>query len=324
MDEPVLELHNLWVDFDTKTGRNNAVSGISLQLPRNRTIGIVGESGCGKSVTMLSVMKLLPSRTSHIREESSVKLNGKEISKLSNRAMCKIRGRNISMIFQDPMTSLNPVMTVGKQIMETLQAHEKMTKQAAYYAALKMLTDVGMPEPEKRMRAFPHQLSGGMRQRVMIALALACRPEVLIADEPTTALDVTIQAQILELMRNLKEKMGTSIILITHDLGVVAEMADDIAVMYAGEIVEQGSAKDIFECPVHPYTQGLMKSIPRLDFDQDRLYTIRGTVPDLSTMPEGCRFCDRCDYATERCRQEKPELKHNGGHLVRCFRSGVK
>jgi len=324
MDEPVLELHNLWVDFDTKAGRNNAVSGISLQLPRNRTIGIVGESGCGKSVTMLSVMKLLPSRTSHIREESSVKLNGKEISKLSNRAMCKIRGRNISMIFQDPMTSLNPVMTVGKQIMETIQAHEKMPKQAAYHAALKMLSDVGMPEPEKRMKAFPHQLSGGMRQRVMIALALACRPEVLIADEPTTALDVTIQAQILKLMRDLKEKMGTSIILITHDLGVVAEMADDIAVMYAGEIVEQGAAKEIFESPMHPYTQGLMKSIPRLDIDQDRLYTIRGTVPDLSAMPKGCRFCDRCDYATERCRQEKPELQHSGGHFVRCFCLGVK
>ncbi len=324
MDEPVLELHNLWVDFDTKAGRNNAVSGISLQLPRNRTIGIVGESGCGKSVTMLSVMKLLPSRTSHIREESSVKLNGKEISKLSNRAMCKIRGRNISMIFQDPMTSLNPVMTVGKQIMETIQAHEKMPKQAAYHAALKMLSDVGMPEPEKRMKAFPHQLSGGMRQRVMIALALACRPEVLIADEPTTALDVTIQAQILKLMRDLKEKMGTSIILITHDLGVVAEMADDIAVMYAGEIVEQGAAKEIFESPMHPYTQGLMKSIPRLDIDQDRLYTIRGTVPDLSAMPKGCRFCDRCDYATERCRQEKPELQRSGGHFVRCFCLGVK
>lgn len=324
MDEPVLELHNLWVDFDTKAGRNNAVSGISLQLPRNRTIGIVGESGCGKSVTMLSVMKLLPSRTSHIREESSVKLNGKEISKLSNRAMCKIRGRNISMIFQDPMTSLNPVMTVGKQIMETIQAHEKMPKQAAYHAALKMLSDVGMPEPEKRMKAFPHQLSGGMRQRVMIALALACRPEVLIADEPTTALDVTIQAQILKLMRDLKEKMGTSIILITHDLGVVAEMADDIAVMYAGEIVEQGAAKEIFESPMHPYTQGLMKSIPRLDIDQDRLYTIRGTVPDLSAMPKGCRFCDRCDYAAERCRQEKPELQHSGGHFVRCFCLGVK
>ncbi len=324
MDEPVLELHNLWVDFDTKAGRNNAVSGISLQLPRNRTIGIVGESGCGKSVTMLSVMKLLPSRTSHIREESSVKLNGKEISKLSNRAMCKIRGRNISMIFQDPMTSLNPVMTVGKQIMETIQAHEKMPRQAAYHAALKMLSDVGMPEPEKRMKAFPHQLSGGMRQRVMIALALACRPEVLIADEPTTALDVTIQAQILKLMRDLKEKMGTSIILITHDLGVVAEMADDIAVMYAGEIVEQGAAKEIFESPMHPYTQGLMRSIPRLDIDQDRLYTIRGTVPDLSAMPKGCRFCDRCDYATERCRQEKPELQCSGGHFVRCFCLGVK
>ena len=267
MDEPVLELHNLWVDFDTKAGRNNAVS---------------------------------------------------------NGALCKIRGRNISMIFQDPMTSLNPVMTVGKQIMETIQAHEKMPKQAAYHAALKMLSDVGMPEPEKRMKAFPHQLSGGMRQRVMIALALACRPEVLIADEPTTALDVTIQAQILKLMRDLKEKMGTSIILITHDLGVVAEMADDIAVMYAGEIVEQGAAKEIFESPMHPYTQGLMKSIPRLDIDQDRLYTIRGTVPDLSAMPKGCRFCDRCDYATERCMQEKPELQHSGGHFVRCFCLGVK
>lgn len=174
------------------------------------------------------------------------------------------------------------------------------------------------------MKAFPHQLSGGMRQRVMIALALACRPEVLIADEPTTALDVTIQAQILKLMRDLKEKMGTSIILITHDLGVVAEMADDIAVMYAGEIVEQGAAKEIFESPMHPYTQGLMKSIPRLDIDQDRLYTIRGTVPDLSAMPKGCRFCDRCDYATERCRQEKPELQHSGGHFVRCFCLGVK
>lgn len=324
MDEPVLELCNLWVDFDTKTGRKNAVSGVSLQLPHNRTLGVVGESGCGKSVTMLSVMKLLPTRTAHIREESSVKLNGKEISKLNNRAMCKIRGKNISMIFQDPMTSLNPVMTVGNQIIETLRAHEKMPRKAAYEAAVKMLMDVGMPEPEKRMKAFPHQLSGGMRQRVMIALALACRPEVLIADEPTTALDVTIQAQILKLMRDLKEKTGTSIILITHDLGVVAEMADDIAVMYAGEIVEQGSTKDIFESPMHPYTQGLMKSIPRLDIDQDKLYTIRGTVPDLSNMPEGCRFCDRCEFATLRCKQEKPELLLHGSHFVRCFRKEVE
>ena len=294
-------------------------SGVSFALEKNRTLGIVGESGCGKSVSMLSVMKLLPMRTSHIGKETSIRLNGREISGLSNRAMCHIRGREISMIFQDPMTSLNPVMTIGSQMVETIRAHGDTGREQAYAEAVKMLESVGISEAEKRMRSFPHQLSGGMRQRVMIAMALACQPAVLIADEPTTALDVTIQAQILELMQDLKRRVSTSIILITHDLGVVAEMADDVMVMYAGEVVEQGTAAEIFNDPRHPYTRGLMQSIPRLDVEKDRLYTIRGAVPDLAHMPSGCRFCDRCDFAQERCRRERPALVGEGGHLVRCF-----
>lgn len=319
MGEAMLEVKDLRVDFDTKNGRVTAVSGVSFSLEKNKTLGIVGESGCGKSVSMLSILKLLPARTSHIGAETSIKLNGQEISQWSNRAMCKIRGRDISMIFQDPMTSLNPVMTIGRQVSETFRVHQNIGKEAAWRASVEMLRSVGISEPEKRMRSYPHQLSGGMRQRVMIAMALACRPAVLIADEPTTALDVTIQAQILELMRELKRQISTSIILITHDLGVVAEMAEDILVMYAGEVVEQGSAADIFNNPLHPYTRGLMESIPRLEVDRERLNTIRGAVPDLSQMPKGCRFCERCAHATPRCSAQRPELTGRDGHLVRCF-----
>ena len=319
----VLDIKDLVVHYETEDSDVHAVNGIDIAIGKKRTLGLVGETGAGKTTTALSIMNLVPDPPGVIKS-GSIMLEGRDVLKMSDAELEAMRGNDVAMIFQDPMTALNPVMTVGNQIIETLRAHEKMPRKAAYEAAVKMLMDVGMPEPEKRMKAFPHQLSGGMRQRVMIALALACRPEVLIADEPTTALDVTIQAQILKLMRDLKEKTGTSIILITHDLGVVAEMADDIAVMYAGEIVEQGSTKDIFESPMHPYTQGLMKSIPRLDIDQDKLYTIRGTVPDLSNMPEGCRFCDRCEFATLRCKREKPELLLHGSHFVRCFRKEVK
>jgi len=322
MAQAILEVKNLQVDFDTKNGRINAVCGVNFTLEKNKTLGIVGESGCGKSVSMMSVIKLLPARTSHIGADTSIRLNGREISKLDNRSMCQIRGQEISIIFQDPMTSLNPVMTIGKQLIETIRAHKKMRRSEAYETAVEMLSEVGISEPEKRMKSYPHQLSGGMRQRVMIAMALVCQPNILIADEPTTALDVTIQAQILELMQDLKRQNNTSIILITHDLGVVAEMADDIIVMYAGEIVEQGSTADIFNNPQHPYTKGLMASIPRMDADQERLYAIPGSVPDISHMPEGCRFFERCDCACEQCRSEKPDLIDVDGHAVRCFCSG--
>ena len=319
MEQTVLDVSHLTTSFHSKSGSVTAVDDVSFQLMPGQTLGIVGESGCGKSVTSLSIMQLLPKKFGRIEAGSSIKLAGDELIGKSRRQMCQIRGKEIAMIFQDSLTSLNPVMTIGRQMSETFLIHEQISREEALKRSLEMLRKVGIPAPEERIKEYPHQLSGGMRQRVLIAMALSCRPEVLIADEPTTALDVTIQAQILELMKELKRTTNTSIILITHDMGVVAEMADYIMVMYAGKVMEQSDAPSLFREPLHPYTQGLLASIPRLDTDVEELYSIPGSVPSLSEMPTGCRFCDRCEKATERCRREAPELYTVGQRKVRCF-----
>lgn len=319
MEQTVLDVSHLTTSFHSKSGSVTAVDDVSFQLMPGQTLGIVGESGCGKSVTSLSIMQLLPKKFGRIEAGSSIKLAGDELIGKSRRQMCQIRGKEIAMIFQDSLTSLNPVMTIGRQMSETFLIHEQISREEALKWSLEMLRKVGIPAPEERIKEYPHQLSGGMRQRVLIAMALSCRPEVLIADEPTTALDVTIQAQILELMKELKRTTNTSIILITHDMGVVAEMADYIMVMYAGKVMEQSDAPSLFREPLHPYTQGLLASIPRLDTDVEELYSIPGSVPSLSEMPTGCRFCDRCEKATERCRREAPELYTVGQRKVRCF-----
>ena len=276
----LLSVENLQVQFQTKKGINTAVDGVSFSVEKGRILGIVGESGCGKSVTSMSILQLLGSNARI--SGGSIKLDGKELIGLPEKEMCRIRGNDIAMIFQDPMTALNPTLTIGTQLMEPIMLHQNCGKKEAWTRAVDVLKRVGIAAPEKRMKEYPHQLSGGMRQRVMIAMAVSCEPRLLIADEPTTALDVTIQAQILELMCELREKMGTAIMLITHDMGVVAETADDVLVLYAGKAVEYGSIEDIFERPKHPYTQGLLNSIPRLDEDAELLNTIEGTVPALT------------------------------------------
>ena len=306
--EPLLEVKNLKTSFKIGKKWVPAVEQVSFHVDPGETLGIVGESGCGKSVTSMSVMRLLPKATTKI-EADEILLNGKNIAAYSDKEMAQVRGKGIGMIFQDSMTSLNPVKTIGKQLDEAFIVHR----------SIEMLTKVGIPSPEKRYGEYPHQLSGGMRQRVMIAMALAQNPSLIIADEPTTALDVTIQAQIMELMKEMKEKTGVSIMLITHDMGVVAEMADKIMVMYAGMVIEYATAREIFKDPKHPYTKGLLASIPRKDKDIDRLYTIEGTVPSLTSMPKGCRFCDRCTCAMEKCRNEQPPMYQFGERSVRCF-----
>ena len=314
----LLSVENLQVQFQTKKGINTAVDGVSFSVEKGRILGIVGESGCGKSVTSMSILQLLSSNARI--SGGSIKLDGKELVGLPEKEMCKIRGNDIAMIFQDPMTALNPTLTIGNQLMEPIMLHQNCGKKEAWVRAVDVLKRVGIAAPEKRMKEYPHQLSGGMRQRVMIAMAVSCEPRLLIADEPTTALDVTIQAQILELMCELREKMGTAIMLITHDMGVVAETADDVLVLYAGKAVEYGSIEDIFEKPKHPYTQGLLNSIPRLDEDVEMLNTIEGTVPAPGAMPAGCRFAPRCPYGKERCMKEKPGVYHVENSLVSCFR----
>lgn len=316
--EPLLEVRNLKTCFKIQKSWIPAVEDVNFCVYPGETLGIVGESGCGKSVTSMSILRLLPKATAQIQVDAVI-FNGKDISKLADKDMPDIRGKEIGMIFQDSMTSLNPVKSVGRQLDEAFQVHSDMGKEAAKEASIEMLKKVGIPSPEKRYGEYPHQLSGGMRQRVMIAMALAQNPPLIIADEPTTALDVTIQAQIMELLKQMKEKTGVSIMLITHDLGVVAEMADKIMVMYAGMVVEYASARQIFKEPWHPYTQGLLASIPRKDRDVEQLYTIEGTVPTLKSMPPGCRFCDRCPKATDRCKAERPALYQHGGRSVRCF-----
>ena len=290
--DSLLTVDNLQVQFNTKKGINTAVDGISFSVGKGEILGIVGESGCGKSVTSLSILRLLG--TNARISQGSVKLEGRELLSLSEDDMCKIRGNEIAMIFQDPMTALNPTLTIGDQLIEPLVIHQGFNKKDARKEAVEVLKKVGISAPEKRLKEYPHQLSGGMRQRVMIAMAVSCAPKLLIADEPTTALDVTIQAQILELMLDLRQKMDTAVILITHDMGVVAETADNILVLYAGKVVEYGSVKEIFNTPKHPYTKGLLSSIPPLEEDVEELNTIEGTVPGPGQMPVGCRFSPRC------------------------------
>jgi oligopeptide/dipeptide ABC transporter ATP-binding protein len=303
----LLEVHALRTSFDGERGEVRAVDGVSFSLGRGRTLGIVGESGCGKSVTALSIMGLVPQPPGRIAG-GEILFEGRDLLKLSVGDLRDLRGDQLAMIFQEPMTSLNPAFPVGDQVAEALLRHRKLSKNDAQTQAIEMLRRVRMPTPERRADDYPHQLSGGMRQRVMIAMALACNPRLLIADEPTTALDVTIQAQILELMRALRAELGTAIILITHDLGVIAELADDVIVMYAGQVIERCSVERLFAEPQHPYTIGLLGSIPRLQLEQERLSAIEGFVPDAAALPGGCRFHPRCPFAVEKCRQEVPPL----------------
>jgi len=320
MSENLIEVKKLVTQFSGKNGTVTAVDGVSFHVKRGETLGIVGESGCGKSVTSMSILRLIPKQTGKIAS-GEILFEGRDLAKLSEKEMRQIRGNEIAMIFQDSMTGLNPVMTIGKQLVETITAHSKMDKKEAWARAEEMLTKVGIPSPAQRLKEFPHQLSGGMRQRVMIAMALCCNPAMLICDEPTTALDVTIQAQILDLINELKEKTGTSVMMITHDLGVIAEVADDVMVMYAGKVVEHASCDQIFDKPMHPYTDGLMKCIPKLDDDDTKeLSVIKGMVPSFDDMPAGCAFCPRCPQAREICRQKMPELVEAEGRKVRCFK----
>lgn len=320
MKESVLKVDNLHVSFKTQTGKVTAVRGVSFDLKKGETLAIVGESGSGKSVTAKSIMRLLPKHNTEI-SKGDILYDGKSLLGLSAKQITDIRGSEISMVFQDPMTSLNPTMKVGKQIMEGLQRHQSMNKQQARARALEMLKLVGIPNAEARLDSFPHQFSGGMRQRVVIALALACNPKVLIADEPTTALDVTIQAQILDLMKDLQQKTATAIILITHDLGVVANMADRVAVMYGGKIVEQGPLDEIFYNPQHPYTLGLLKSMPKLNEDKGQpLMPIAGSPPTLATLGAGCAFAARCPHTMKVCHTYTPqETEVGAGHTAACW-----
>ncbi len=302
----LLQVEGLRTSFGTEAGTLRAVDGVDLELRRGRTLGVVGESGSGKSVTALSIMRLIdpPGR---IDSRTRILFEGRELTRLSERELEGIRGNDISMIFQEPMTSLNPVFTIGDQIVEAVQLHQRVGNREALARAVEMLELVGISEARRRVRDYPHQLSGGMRQRVMIAMALSCNPKLLIADEPTTALDVTIQAQILELMKDLRDRLDMAIMLITHDLGVIAEMVDDVAVMYAGRVVEQGPVVEVFASPQHPYTEALLHSIPLLGMTQaEPLKVIRGTVPSPLEWPTGCRFRPRCDYAFERCVEDPP------------------
>jgi peptide/nickel transport system ATP-binding protein len=303
----LLDVRGLRTLFSTEQGEVRAVDGVDFSLARGRTLGIVGESGCGKSVTALSIMRLVPQPPGRIAGGAAL-FDGEDLLALPESRVRSLRGDKLSMIFQEPMTSLNPAFPVGEQIAEALLRHRDVNKQEARAQAIEMLRRVRMPSPESRADDYPHQLSGGMRQRVMIAMALACNPKLLIADEPTTALDVTIQAQILELMRALREELGTAIILITHDLGVIAELADDVIVMYAGQVIERCSVERLFAEPQHPYTIGLLGSMPRLDLEQQRLTAIQGFVPSAGTLPSGCRFHPRCPFAVDKCRHEVPPL----------------
>ena len=317
----LLELNHLHTFFTTKRGIVKAVNDVSYSVEPGRTLGIVGESGSGKSVSAMSILQLLDGN-GYI-DSGSIYFDGKDMAQMSKSEIEKIRGNDISVIFQEPMTSLNPVFTVERQVSEPFIIHQNMSKKEAALKVVEMLRDVKIPNPETVAKQYPHQLSGGMRQRVMIAMALACQPKLLIADEPTTALDVTIQAQILKLMNDLKKEHGTSILFITHDLGVIAQMADDVAVMYCGQVVEKAPARKIFTVSEfsHPYTEGLMVSIPRLDTPQnERLDAIPGAVPHPLDLPKGCKFAPRCKYCTQRCMEEEPELKEvEPGQQVRCF-----
>ena len=321
MSEPLLRLENLQTHFFTDDGVVRAVDGVSYEIYPGETLAVVGESGSGKSVTALSILKLIPDPPGRI-VGGKISFQGRDLAKLSTGEMRKIRGKEISMIFQEPMTSLNPVYTCGEQIMEAVILHERADRKTARRRAIEMLQLVGIPLPEQRVDEYPHQMSGGMRQRVMIAMALACRPAILIADEPTTALDVTIQAQILELLSRLQKELGMAVLLITHDLGVVAETADRVAVMYAGQVIEYCDVGAAFKRTLHPYTAGLLASLPRLGSVQETLRVIPGNVPNPARFPTGCRFHPRCPLVEERCRREEPPvLTFDGNHLSRCWRA---
>jgi peptide/nickel transport system ATP-binding protein len=325
MKDTILKVRKLKTYFQIEEGLVNAVDGVDFDLSAQETLAIVGESGSGKSVTALSILRLIQEPPGKIAA-GAILYQGKDLLKLSDREIRQIRGKEISMIFQEPMSSLNPVFTVGKQISEVMMVHEKISKKEAEARSIELIKLVGIPNPEKCMRNYPHQLSGGMRQRIMIAIALACRPKILIADEPTTALDVTIQSQILKLMQDLKEKIDTAIIIITHDLGVVAQLAENIMIMYAGKAVEYGDTNSIFKTPFHPYTEGLLNSIPKIDENLKRLKIIEGTVPSPFNLPKGCKFSTRCKYVMDICWEKEPDylsLKNN--RKVRCWKyAGVK
>ena len=316
-DEILLEVSGLKTYFQDRKGQVPAVDGVDFILRKGETLGIVGESGCGKSVTSMSILHLLPPKGRIV--DGTIRFKGRDITHLPPAEMAKLRGKEIAMIFQEPMTSLNPVYTVGYQISEMILRHEKVSKKEARARAIEMLRLVNIPAPEKRIDEYPHELSGGMRQRVMIAMALSCNPELLIADEPTTALDVTIQAQILDLMRTLKQTLNTSIMMITHDLGIVAEICDEVSVVYAGRVVEHGTLADVFDNTRHPYTEGLFNSLPNIENQAEKLKPIRGLMPDPTDLPLGCPFYPRCDHAMEICRTKKPpKVYRNETHFVEC------
>lgn len=316
----LLNVSDLTTSFQTGSGEVTAVENVSFTLEKGEILGIVGESGSGKSVTALAIMGLLPQPPARILS-GSIQFEGKDLLKLSDRAMQRLRGPGIAMVFQEPMTSLNPVFTIGEQIMETIQAHESLSQKDCFARAVEMLEKVGIPSASRRMTDYPHQLSGGQRQRVMLAIALVCRPKILIADEPTTALDVTIQAQILSLLMDLRDEFGMAILLITHNMGVIAETADRVMVMYAGRIVEQAPVGRLFDHPLHPYTRGLLSCVPTLDQDQDRLIAIPGSLPEPSRRPPGCRFSARCTHAVARCGDAIPPLDtFETSHLAACIR----
>ncbi len=318
---PLLEVRDLKTYFATEEGEFRAVDGVSFAVAPGRTLGIVGESGCGKSVTSLSIMRLIPTPPGRIAG-GEVMFEGRDLLKLPTSELRALRGNQISMIFQEPMTSLNPAFTVGDQIAEAIRYHKKVSRQEARARTIEMLRRVRIPAPERRVDEYPHKLSGGMRQRVMIAMALACDPRLLIADEPTTALDVTIQAQILDLMRELREEFGTAILMISHDLGVIAEIADEVIVMYAGKVVERAAVTRLFADPQHPYTIGLLGALPKLHREKPRLATIEGTVPNLLAIPEGCRFHPRCPFASAECRRAEPPLiEVTPRHLAACIKA---
>ena len=320
--QALLHIENLKTVISSKDGKLVPVDGVDITIPKGKTVGIVGESGCGKSMTAMSIMGLLPN-TTHI-DEGKILFQDMDLTKLNPKELRKITGDKISIIFQEPMTSLNPVIQVGKQVREAILLHEKVSKEEAKQRVIEIFRQVGIPEPERRYNTYPHQLSGGLRQRVMIGMAMVCNPDLLIADEPTTALDVTIEAQILHLMRQLQKDKGTSIMMITHNLGVVAEICDQVYVMYAGKVVESAEVHELFQNPKHPYTQGLLGALPKMDSRQ-RLNSIDGMVPTLKDMPIGCRFAPRCPMATQKCREEQPALVDvTAGHQVRCFMSCSK
>lgn len=319
-EEVILEVKDLGITFYTDRGQLPAVQNVNFKIHRDETLAVVGESGCGKSMTALSIMRLIPSPPGKITS-GEILYKGNDLTKLSENEMCKIRGNEVSMIFQEPMTSLNPVITIGKQIMETIMVHNKISKKEAMQKALNAIKLVGISMPEKVYHSYPHELSGGMRQRIMIAMALVCRPDLLICDEPTTALDVTIQAQILKLIHEMKKELNSSVMIITHDMGVVSEMADYVIVMYAGKIAEYSKVNTLFENPLHPYTEGLIKSIPKLDVKVDVLETIDGSVPMLYELPEGCFFSPRCKYAKEICHKKVPgTIEIDKNHTVCCWK----